>query len=579
MKKIKQLVCTALSVFLMTGCSTGSATSNSETLFKSGTYEASSAGRNGDVKLTVTFSDSKIEKIETENEETSGIGDVAIEKLIDTTIDTQSVPDAVTGATISSNAFIEAFKDTVKQAGTDPDSLKGKESAKEETDYETEADIIVIGAGAAGMSAAITANEAGKSVILLEKSTATGGNTPAAANGINAADTDVQLKNEDYINAGASVKGLEELQLQNPNARENLVGAFAEKSKEVIEWFEKMGVEYEVDISKDDRNTLQNYYMLQARKDGSTGITMINALTKELKKTDVKLYTEMDAYKLVQDESGRVTGVIAKSSSGKDITFNGNSVLIATGGFGHNNELIAKYNEKLANCTTDEIAPTTGEGLEMALDVGAKAVDLKEIQTFPVVAEGYGMVTPNKLPGGFQVSAIIVNDNAERFTKEGFEIGDAILDQSEGHAYMIFDESQLNDDLKQMVEGGYIKEADTAEELAEELGLDPTKLSETISKYNDDIADGTDDAFGKENPVKLEGKLYGFRYGVGAHYFMGGILINEKTQVLDENEEPIEGLYAAGEVTGGFHGTQRIDGSGLGDSFVFGKIAGEELSK
>lgn len=579
MKKVKQLVCAALSLILVTGCSAGSASQNSEAVFKSGTYEASSAGRNGDVKLTVTFSDSKIEKIETENEETSGIGDVAIEELINTVISTQSVPDAVTGATISSNAFIEAFKDTVKQAGADPDALKGTETAKEETSYKTEADIIVIGAGAAGMSAAITASEKGKSVILLEKSTTTGGNTPAAANGINAADTDVQLKNEDYVNAGASVKGLEELQLQNSEARENLVDAFAEKSKEVIEWFEKMGVEYEVDISKDDRNTLQNYYMLQAKKDGSTGITMINALTKELKKTDVQLYTEMDAYKLVQDETGKVTGVVAKNISGKDITFNGDSVLIATGGFGHNNELIAKYNEKLANCTTDEIAPTTGEGLEMALAVGAKAVDLKEIQTFPVVAEGYGMVTPNKLPGGFQVSAIIVNDNAERFTKEGFEIGDEILAQPNGHAYMIFDESQLNDDLKLMVEGGYIKEADTAEELAEELDLDPAKLSLTVKNYNDDIADGNDDAFGKENPVKLEGKLYGFRYGVGAHYFMGGILINEKTQVLDENEEPIEGLYAAGEVTGGFHGTQRIDGSGLGDSFVFGKIAGEELSK
>lgn len=579
MKKVRQLVCIALSVFLITGCSTGSASANSAALFKSGTYEAKSAGRNGDVKLTVTFSDSKIEKIETENEETSGIGDVAIEKLIDEAISTQSVPDVVTGATISSNAFIEAFKDTVKQAGADPDSLESKETAKKETDYETEADIIVIGAGAAGMSAAITASQAGKSVILLEKSTTTGGNTPAAANGINAADTDIQLENEDYVNAGASVKGLEELQLQNPEARENLVDAFAEKSKEVIEWFEKMGVEYEVDISKDDRNTLQNYYMLQARKDGSTGITMINALTKELKKTDVKLYTEMDAYKLVQDETGKVTGVIAKNTSGKDITFNGNSVLIATGGFGHNNELIAEYNEKLANCTTDEIAPTTGEGLEMALAVGAKAVDLKEIQTFPVVAEGYGMVTPNKLPGGFQVSAIIVNDNAERFAKEGFEIGDAILAQPNGHAYMIFDESQLNDDLKQMVEGGYIKEADTVTELAEKLDLDPSKLSETVKNYNDDIADGTDDAFNKENPVKLEGKLYGFKYGVGAHYFMGGILINEKTQVLDEDENPIEGLYAAGEVTGGFHGTQRIDGSGLGDSFVFGKIAGEELSK
>lgn len=572
----KKILCGTVSLALLAGCSTNTSSS----LFKSGTYEASSAGRNGDVKLTVTFSSSKIEKIVTENEETSGIGDVAIEKLIEETIDTQSIPDAVSGATISSDAFIASLKDTIKQAGADPETLTNQNADNQEVSYETNADIIVVGAGAAGMSAAVTASEAGKSVILLEKSSSTGGNTPAAMNGINAADSDVQLNNKDYQEAKASVEGLEELQLQNDHARENLVDAFAEKSKDVINWFANdLGVDFEVEISKDDRNAVQNYYMLQARKDGSTGSTMINAITAALKNTDVNLYTGVDAYELVQDKAGKITGVKAKDANDKEITFTADSVLLATGGFGHNNTLIAKYNEKLANCTTDEIAPTTGEGLEMALQVGAKAVDLAEIQTFPVVAKDYGMVTPNKLPGGFPLNAIVVNDNAERFASEAFEMADAILKQPEGHAYMIFAESQLNDDLKKMVDGGFIQEGDNAKELAEKLGLDEDALADTINNFNEDIADGVDDAFNKENPVKLEGKLYGFQYGVGAHYFMGGILINEKTQVLNENEEPIEGLYAAGEVTGGFHGTQRIDGSGLGDSFVFGRIAGEELSK
>lgn len=576
--KLKNILCGALTACLLAGCSAGK---NADTaVFKSGTYEASSAGRNGDVKLTVTFTSSKIEQITSENEETGGLGDVAIEKLIEETVDTQSIPDIVSGATISSNAFIEALKDTIQQAGADPDSFVNQASDSVDIQYETSADIIVVGAGAAGMSAAVTAGNAGKSVILLEKSSSTGGNTPAAMNGINAADSDVQLNNTEYVAANASVEGLEELQLQNDHARENLVDAFAEKSKDVINWFSNdLGVEFEVEMPKDDRNAVQNYYMLQARKDGSTGSTMINALTAALKKTDVNLYTDVDAYELVQDDNGKVTGVKAKDANNKEITFTADSVLLATGGFGHNNELIAEYNEKLANCTTDEIAPTTGEGLEMALAIGAKAVDLGEIQTFPVVAKDYGMVTPNKLPGGFQMNAIVVNDNAERFAKESFGMAEDILQQPEGHAYMIFAESQLNDDLKKMIEGGFVQEADTVSELAKSLGLDEKALENTVNSYNEDIADGTDDAFGKENPVKLEGKLYGFQFGVGAHYFMGGILINEKTQVLDENEEPIQGLYAAGEVTGGFHGTQRIDGSGLGDSFVFGRIAGEELSK
>lgn len=191
----KKILCGTVSLALLAGCSTGTASSS---LFKSGTYEAGSAGRNGDVKLTVTFSSSKIEKIVTENEETSGIGDVAIEKLIEETINTQSIPDAVSGATISSDAFITSLKDTIKQAGADPEALTNQNAENQEVSYETNADIIVVGAGAAGMSAAVTASEAGKSVILLEKSSSTGGNTPAAMNGINAADSDVQLNNKDY---------------------------------------------------------------------------------------------------------------------------------------------------------------------------------------------------------------------------------------------------------------------------------------------------------------------------------------------------------------------------------------------
>lgn len=571
--KNRKTICAALSLALLAGCG-GSASSS---LFQKGTYEAIASGRNGDVSLTVTFSDEKIESIEADHNETKGIGDTAIESLIETTVSTQAVPDIISGATVSSQAFISALRDTITQAGADPDALTASVSS-EAREYQTEADIVVIGAGAAGMMAAVTASNNGKSVILLEKSSVTGGNTPAAANGINAADSKVQLENEEYTAVNASKEGLKEVQMQNDQARENLVEAYVNKSAEVIDWFTDQGVSFDVEISKDDRNAVQNNYMLQATEDGSTGITLTNVVTAALKDTDVVLYTGVDAYELVMTDNA-VTGVKAVDTDGQDITFHAEKVLIATGGFGHNNELIAEYNPALANCTTDEIAPTTGEGLMMALEVGAKAVDLGEIQTFPVVAEGYGMVTPNRLPGGFAVNAIVVNDNAERFTKEGFEIADAILSQPEGHAYMIFDESQMNDSLQTMVEGGYIFEADTAEELAEQLGLDPEALKTTVEAYNTDIEDGTDDAYGKENPVALTGKLYGFRYGVGAHYFMGGILINEHAQVLDQDESPISGLYAAGEVTGGFHGTQRVDGSGIGDSFIFGRIAGEEMSE
>ncbi len=607
MKKINKIVAGILAATMITGC--GAQTKTQETqvqnetteavfqettaseknsgkdsdgVFTPGTYDVTVSGRNGEVVLHVTFDEDKITEITTENSETPGIGTDAIESLIAMTLDAQSIPaDGISGATISSEAYLEAIKKAIEMAGGDASQLMASEtSVKEKQEYVTEADIIVVGAGAAGMTAAVTASNMGAKVVVLEKNSIAGGNTPAAANGVNAADSKIQLADEAYKNVNANIEGLENLQLQNEEARENLVKAFAENSGEVINWMnDELGVDFEVDIQEDDRNPVKNYYMLKAVSEASTGATMTNAVKTALDKTDAELYLDMEAYELITDEQGKVTGVKARNSEGEDISFTGKAVLIATGGFGKNRELLAEVSPKLANATTDEIAPTTGDGLLMAEAVGAKAVNLDQIQTFPVVIEGYGMVTPGKLPGGFGVDAVVVNESGERFTAEGFEIGDAILSQPEGVAYMIFDENALNDDLKQMLSSGFVQEASDAQELAEKLGIDGDTLQKTVDAYNEDVSDGTDDQFGKKDAATLEGKLYGFKYGVGAHYFMGGILINENTQVLDEDENPIEGLYAAGEVTGGFHGTQRIDGSGIGDSFTFGRIAGKTMAE
>lgn len=554
--------------------------SASAATYTAGTYDATAAGRNGDVTLHVEFSDDAIVSITTEHEETPGVGVEAIDALIAQTLEAQAVPaDAVTGATVSSDAYVTALKDAIAQAGGDAESMVAEVAAPaEDVDYVTEADLIVIGGGAAGMTAAVTAHDLGLSVVLLEKSGVLGGNTPAAANGVNAADARVQLTDAQYQEAEAGVDGLINLQSQNELARPELVKAFAENSGEVIDWLSDMGVEFTVDIQQDDRNPVQNYYMLKAMADGSTGITMTKAVREALGLTDVPVYLNMDATELTTDESGAVTGVVAVNASGEQVTFTGRAVLIATGGFGHNPELLAEANPKLANATTDEIAPTSGEGLLMARAVGAKAVDLEYIQTFPVVMEGYGMVTPNKLPGGFGVNAVIVNKDAQRFTAEGFEIGDAILAQPDGAVYMLFREDQISPDMQNIINAGYVASADSAKDLGAALGLDGDQLQATVDAYNADIADGADDAFGKQDPLPLEGTLYGFKYGVGAHYFMGGILIDDQTRVLDEDENPIANLYAAGEVTGGFHGSQRIDGSGIGDSFTFGRIAGRSIA-
>lgn len=546
-------------------------------MFNPGTYTASAPGRNGDVTLTVTFSEDKIEDIQHESQETETIGVTAMNDLTEQILENQSLGvDTVSGATLTCDAYFAALENCVEQAGGDVEALKSQAVAAETVDYTTTADIIVVGAGGAGITAALTASEKGASVILLEKSNSVGGNTLCAANGINAFDADVQLASEAYQNADTSFEGFVALQT-NELSRDNLVRAFISHSAEAINYIAGLGVEFTVEISKDDRNSSQNYYLLKAEANGNTTmVNIINALDKALGASDVELYKNVAATELVRDSAGAVAGVKAVDASGTEITFSGKSVILCTGGFGKNSELVGQVSPRLANATTDERAPTTGDGLLMAQAIGAQAVDLDQIQTFPAVIPDYGMVLPPFLPGGFQPDCIYVNNSAQRFTVEGFEIPDAILAQDKGEAFCIFKEENLSPGLQPAVESGFVVKADSVEELAGKLGLDATALRATVDQWNTDCAAGVDSQFGRTEKLNpIEGTLYGYKFGVGAHYFMGGLLINENTQVLDTGNEPIPGLYAAGEVTGGFHGNQRVDGSGTGDAIVFGRIAGE----
>ena len=310
-------------------------------------------------------------------------------------------------------------------------------------------------------------------------------------------------------------------------------------------------------------------------RSGKTSVTMVNAAYKALKDTAAQLYLNMEVTDLTTD-NGVVTGCVATDAAGNQVTFTGKSVILCTGGFGQNRELLGQVRPDLATAVTDEIAPTTGQGLMMAQKLGAATVNLDSIQLFPHVVPGYGLIVPFGLPGGFHPNAIYVNNAAQRFVAEGFEVADAILAQDEGEVFCIFAEEAKNDMMTQLEGLGYVVSGETPAELTAKLGLEGDALTATIEQWNTDCENGADSQFGRtDNLNSLTGKLYGYRFGAGAHYFMGGILINADTQVMNTEGTPIAGLYAAGEVTGGFHGTFRVDGCGTADAFVFGHIAGE----
>ncbi len=573
-------VCVAILAITMTAC----AIENKEQAIQStilftnpGTYTATETGRNGDVTLTVEFSESKIESISVESDETPTIGGSAMEQLTATILENQSLNvDIVTGATLSSNAFLSALETTVEEAGGDINALKSSEVATATTEYTTEADVIIIGAGGAGLTAAVQAANDGASVILLEKSNSVGGNTLCASNGINAYDSDVQLASEEYQAADTSFEGMEALHLNELNKVE-LVDTFISKSAEVINYFTSLGVNFVPEISDDARNSSPNYYLLKDETDGSTAITMINAIVRALDETDVILYKQMEATELVTDEDNNVTGVIATDVNGNEVTFSGKSIIIATGGFGQNQDLVAEVNPSLAGAITDEQAPTTGQGLLMAVEIGAGTQDLDQIQTFPSVIPGSGMFM--SFPLWMSGEAMLVNLDGERFVKEQFEVPAEILAQEGSLAYGIFDQDDFNESWNTLIENGFMYKEDSLEALATDLGIDAEGLEASVSKWNEDAANGgIDTVYGRENLADISGTYYGYVVGVGAHYFMGGLTINENAQVLDTEGNVINNLYAAGEVTGGLHGTQRVDGTGLGDSFVFGYLAGEQAA-
>ena len=554
-----------------------------------GTYSATAVGRNGDVTVTATFSDTAITDIEVSHSETQSIGDAAIDQLTAAVLENQSLDlDAVSGATISSDAFKKALEDCVERAGGDVALLTSKAVSTAEVQYDvTEADLIIVGAGGAGLTAAKAAADQGVSVILIEKSGVIGGNSLCSQVGINAAGSAVQ---ESLGMEFATAELLKEAQMQW-GGRENLVDAYVENSGKAVDWLaEALGVKFDgktgdkVDPADplasvgEDHPSGSDLFMVKADADGYTANTLVNALNAAIQKAGVTLYVNTEATELVS-ENGAVTGVKAKAADDSEVVFTGKAVLLATGGFGQNHDMVVQYRPDLQYAITDEMAPTTGDGIIMAEAIGAKTVDMAEMQLFPHVPVGDTWLAPMAMPGGFMTTSLFVNQDAQRYTTEGFDPSIAGTLEQE-HAYVIFGESDMNDTLKHLEERGLVKSGDTAEALAAELGLDGAALQATIDKWNADCDAGQDSQFERQpfTLKKIEGKLYGYAFGVGAHYMMGGVLINEKTQVLDQNENVIPGLYAAGEVTGGFHGSKRVDGSGTGDAFVFGYVAGNEIA-
>ena len=620
MKKLTALLASATMALSLVGCSAG----------KTYTGEAYGHDKENPVKVTLTIKDKTITKVEVDaSHETNGIGSKAAETMPGAIVAANSLDvDGVSGATQTSKAIIEAATAALKQAGLEPSDLVSKNtSTTKAKDIEETVDVVVVGAGGAGMTAAITATDAGKKVIVVESQPIAGGNSVRSTGGMNAAKTPYQDKNEFKEAAGvektlktaaekfadnetitalaATVKSQWDAYQANPQGyfdsvelmeldtmiggkgknNPELVKALAENSADAIEWLASIGAEVKNVGAFGGASVKRIHRPVNADgKVTAVGAYIVPILEKNLQDRNVQFLFDTTANEIIMKD-GKAVGIKGTGKDGHKVTINAKSVVIATGGFGANAEMVEKYKPELKGFATTNAEGAQGQGIDMATAAGAATVDMDQIQIHPTVhieEDGNAHLITEGLRGD---GAILVNAEGKRFYDEVStrdKVSAAIIEQTDKNAWLIVDQAMVD---KSAVIAGYIKSGYTVtgatyEELAKAMGVDEATFTSTMNTWNQAVEAKSDAEFGRTsfaNPLTTA-PYYAIKITPAVHHTMGGIVINPKAEVLNEKGEAISGLYAAGEVTGGVHGANRLGGNAVADFVVFGRISGQSAA-
>ena len=441
-----------------------------------------------------------------------------------------------------------------------------------------QADIVVIGAGGAGMAAAVQAYDNGvKKVVILEKMPMAGGNTIRATGGINAAETPQQAKMgiKDSIDQmyKDTMKGGHNL--NNPE----LVKVLCQNSNDAVQWLIKLGGNFQ-DVGFMGGATNKRCH--RPTGGAAVGPEVVKTLYNAVEARKIDLRTENQVVDLIV-KNGAVAGVKVKGEDGKTYEINAKAVVNAAGGFGANNAMVSKIIPRLKGFATTNHPGATGDGLLLSEKVKAAFVDMDQIQTHPTVVETTGVMVTEAVRGN---GAVLINKEGKRFYDElstRDAVSAAVLKQTTGHAYMFFD-----DDVRKSLKAieGYIKmpgmviQGKTLDEIAKNMGVPAANLKATMAQYAKDQAAGKDSCCGRtkmERPLN-KAPYYAILITPAVHHTMGGVKINTKAEVIDVNGKVIPGYFAAGEVTGGVHGGNRLGGNAQADIIVFGRIAGNSAT-
>ena len=609
------------------GCGAKSASTSSDAGV-SGDFTGTAKGFGGDVSVTLTLTDSAITGCTAEGkDETEGVGSQAIAKMPGEIAENGSIAvDGVSGATITSTAIKEAAAAALTAAGLNPDDYKtAVENNATAEDSTVDADVVVVGAGGAGMTAAITAAAEGKSVVILESQSMVGGNSVRATGGMNAGKTVYQDENEFGESAGVekTLKTAAEKYADNETITAlaktvseqwaayqanptgyfdsvelmeldtmiggkgindpELVETLCANSADAIDWLDEHGITLHNVSSFGGASVKRIHRPVNAEgKTVSVGSYMIPLLQENCEKAGVKMMLDTTATEILTDANGAAVGVKATGASGETVTVNAKAVVLASGGFGANLDMVVKYKPELKGFMTTNAPGIQGQGIEMAQAIGAATVDMDQIQIHPTVEANTAALITEGLRGD---GAILINEEGQRFIDEvGTRdvVSAAEIAQTGSYSWLVVDQAMA--DASSVIQGyikkGYTVTGATYEELGEAMGVDAAAFAETMEKWNGYVEAKNDPDFGRTsfaNPLNTA-PYYAVKVTAGVHHTMGGLKINANTEVLNEKGEVIPGLFAAGEVTGGVHGANRLGGNAVADFTVFGRIAGAAAS-
>lgn len=553
------------------------------------TTQGTGVGKHGDMTVAVTFDNGRIQAIEIVKEaENPVLAKKVYTDLKAAVITSNSADlDAISGATFSSKGFLDAVKDAAKKAGVTLSKADAKAIKKvvKNIPAVSNYDVVVIGAGGAGFSAAIEAKNAGANVVLLEKMPAVGGNSLISGAEMNAARNWVQPK-LGILDDSAERHAADTFKGGDKKGDMKVINVMTANALDAAKWCrDYLGVRFE------DDNLF--FFGGHSRKRalipvGHTGTEFIAKFQAKADELGIPVITDMKAEELIKDKTGRVVGVKA-TSHGATYTFNAKGgVVLATGGFGANKAMVKKYNPKIDERFKTTDAPgTTGEALYMAKRAGAQLVNMGYIQTYPICDPISGvieLIADSRFDG-----AIMLNQEGKRFVEELERrdvLSEAILKQTGNYCWVLWNDNigKISNTVKEhpteyeaFTKQGIMATCPDLKCIADFTKMPLKQLENTVKRVSSMAGKGNDKDFHHRGGLMdmSEGQYYVIKAVPSTHHTMGGVRINEKAQALTAKGQVIPGLWAAGEVTGVTHGTNRLGGNAYTDIIVFGRIAGE----